>query len=263
MQESSFADKPSVDLTRRFGGLTRLYGASALERLAKMRVGIIGIGGVGSWAVEALARSGVGALTLIDLDSIAESNINRQIHALDITLGQAKVQAMRERIELINPYCRVDTVEDFVEPENAGALLDNFDVVIDAVDSVRAKIAIILSCRQAGIRIIVAGGAGGKTDPSCIRISDLARTEQDPLLAKVRRKLRSEYGFPRDLQKSFGIETVFSTEPLRYPDVDGAAANTLQGLACAGYGSSVVVTACFGFFAASRAIAQLLEKGPG
>ncbi len=260
MQETSFAAASLVDPMRRFGGITRLYGAAALERLARSRVCVAGIGGVGSWAVEALVRSGVGALTLIDLDNVAESNINRQIHALEGTLGQPKVQAMKQRIALINPLCVVDAVEDFIEPENAQTLLRDFDAVIDAVDNVRAKVAIILACRKAEMGLVVVGGAGGKLDPTRICVDDLARTEQDPLLAKVRRKLRSEYGFPRDPRKKFGVETVYSSEPLRYPDTACAPAQPLQGLACAGYGSSVAVTASFGFFAAARVLDRILKR---
>lgn len=259
MLESLETERP-VDPARRFGGMTRLYGDAALGRLAAARACVIGIGGVGSWAAEALARSGVGHLTLIDLDHIAESNINRQIHALDDTLGQAKVVAMRQRIAQINPACRVDIIDAFVEPENAGALLHDFDVVIDAIDNVRAKVAIVMACRCAGIGLVVAGGAGGKIDPAMIRIDDLARTTQDPLLSKVRRLLRSEHGFPRDAGKRFGIEAVYSLEPVRYPDAVCVPGQAPQGLACAGYGSSMVVTASFGLFAASRALARVLSS---
>jgi len=260
MASSSAADAFPADLSRRFGGVTRLYGEDATARLANARVCVIGIGGVGSWSAEALARSGVGAITLIDPDNIAESNINRQIHALEDTLGQPKVAAMQRRIEAINPACRVEVIEDFVEAENAEALLSDFEVVIDAVDSVRAKVAIILVCRKAGISVITVGGAGGKTDPLRIRVGDLARTEQDPLLAKVRRRLRSEYGFPRTPGKVFGIEAVYSLEPVCYPAETRHAGLPLQGLACAGYGSFMPVTGGFGLFAAARAIERLLKR---
>ncbi len=270
-----------VDAERRFGGIDRLYGDGAAAALAASRACVIGIGGVGSWCVEALARSGVGRLTLIDLDHVSESNINRQAHALDVTLGQAKVAAMAERVLAFSPHCRVNTIDDFLTPENATALLKGFDVVIDAIDNVRAKVAIAATCRTHHIPLVMAGGAGGKLDPTQIRIDDLARTLQDPLLSKVRARLRKEHGFPRDAKKKFGIEAVFSIEPLRYPaplscvagkSGDGreigvpelAVANAgLQGLACAGYGSSMAVTASVGLFCASRAIAHLLHAGRG
>lgn len=259
LQETLFSDTADVDLSRRFGGIERLYGRQASGALQRARACVIGIGGVGSWAVEALARSGVESLTLIDLDHIAESNINRQIHALDSTLGQAKVLAMRDRIHAINPRAKVRVVEDFVTVENAAVLLADFDVVIDAIDNVRAKAAIAVACREARLPLVMVGGAGGKTDPTRIRVEDLSRTEQDPLLAKVRRGLRAEHGFPRDPRRKFGIEAVFSVEPLRYPDEMCAADRGPQGLACAGYGSSMAITASFGLFAAARAIERLLK----
>ena len=252
-----------VDRERRFGGIARLYGAAALDRLDCARVGVVGVGGVGSWAAEALGRSGVGRITLFDLDHVAESNINRQAHALDATLGQAKVQAMAERLKAISPLVRVATVEDFVTADNAGALLRDFDVVIDAIDNVRAKVAIVLACRANRIALIVAGGAGGKTDPAKIRVGDLSRTEQDPLLAKVRKRLRSEHGFSRNPKRSFGIEAVYSDET---PRLDGAACDLPhgpQGLACAGYGSSMMMTAGVGLFAAARAVERLLAPPAG
>jgi tRNA A37 threonylcarbamoyladenosine dehydratase len=254
-----------VDPARRFGGIDRLYGAGSIDALRAAHACVIGIGGVGSWAVEALARSGVGRLTLIDLDHVAESNINRQAHALDATLGIAKVEAMAARIAGIHPACRVEVVEDFVTPENAAELLHGFDVVIDAIDNVRAKVAIAAICCQRRIPLVMAGGAGGKSDPARICIDDLARTLQDPLLSKVRARLRREHGFTRDPKKKFGIEAVFSTEPLRYPavqacDVDTAPAAP-QGLACAGYGSSMAVTASVGLFCAARALEHLLRAG--
>lgn len=249
---------PEIDRARRFGGIERLYGAGSLERLARAHACVIGVGGVGSWAAEALARSGVGRLTLYDLDHVAESNINRQIHALDATLGQAKVEAMAARIRGINPLVELRAVDDFVTPDNAMALLQGFDVVVDAIDNVRAKVAIVLVCRRRRMPLIVAGGAGGKTDPAKIRVDDLSRTEQDPLLAKVRKRLRSEHGFPRNPKRPFGIEAVYSCEPLRLEGLACDLPHGPQGLACAGYGSSMVVTASVGMFAAARAIERLL-----
>jgi tRNA A37 threonylcarbamoyladenosine dehydratase len=261
------------DPNRRFGGINRLYGAGALERLAAAHVCVIGIGGVGSWAAEALARSAVGRLTLIDLDHVAESNINRQIHALEGTLGQAKVLAMAERIAGINPACRVDTVDDFITPENIEALLPACDAVVDAIDQVRAKAALIAHCRLLAIPVVTTGGAGGRTDPGRVRVDDLSRTTQDALASKVRARLRKEYGFPRDVKKKFGVDCVYSDEPIQRPqaaacDVDAAAPHgsaelALHGLNCAGYGSSVCVTAPFGFAAASRVLGRLLASRVG
>lgn len=258
-----------LDAARRFGGIDRLYGAGTIDALHVAHACVIGIGGVGSWAVEALARSGVGRLTLIDLDHVAESNINRQAHALDVTLGMAKVGAMAARIAGINPACRVEVVEDFVTADNAAELIQGFDAVVDAIDNVRAKVAIAAVCRQRRIPLVMAGGAGGKLDPARICIDDLSRTLQDPLLSKVRARLRKEHGFTRDPKKKFGIEAVFSTEPLRFPAVQacdadahaGTARAAPHGLACAGYGSSMAVTASVGLFCAARALDHLLRAG--
>ena len=253
-----------VDAGRRFGGLDRLYGSGSSVRLAAGHACVVGIGGVGSWAAEALARSGVGRITLIDLDHVAESNINRQAQALGSTLGQAKVRAMAARIHDINPCCELTPVDDFLTPENAFVLLEGVDAVIDATDNVHAKVAMAAWCRQQARALVMAGGAGGKTDPARIVVDDLSRTEQDPLLAKVRSRLRKEHGFPRDPKRKFGIEAVFSREPLSYPaacapEEGGSAGRGPQGLACAGYGSSVAVTASVGLFAAARALDHLLR----
>ncbi len=249
-----------IDRARRFGGVSRVYGDEAATRLASAHVCVVGVGGVGSWIAEALARTGVGHLTLVDLDHVAESNINRQIHALDATLGQAKVEAMRDRIVGINPTAAVTIVDDFLTPDNAAALLQGFDLVVDAIDNVRAKVAMVLACRRTRTRLVVCGGAGGKLDPTRIRIGDLSRTEQDPLLAKVRKRLRTEHGFSRNPRRSFGIPAVYSDEPLRFPEGACDSTDGLQGLACAGYGSSVMVTASFGFFAAARGVEAILSR---
>lgn len=246
-----------VDLERRFGGVARLYGASGAERLRQAHVAVVGIGGVGSWVAEALARTGLGAITLIDLDMVAESNTNRQIQALGEVYGQAKVAAMAERIAAINPCCHVATIEDFVTPENVAHILDGpFTAVVDAIDQVRAKAAMIAHCHRRARVIITVGAAGGQIDPTQVCAADLSRTTQDPLLAKVRSSLRRDYGFPRDPKKKFGVAAIYSTEPLRYPD----SAQTCEvergpsGLNCAGFGSSVCVTAAFGLAAAAQAI---------
>lgn len=254
------------DAARRFGGVARLYGSEALRTFAAAHVCVVGIGGVGSWAAEALARSAVGHLTLIDLDMIAESNVNRQIHALGDEFGKAKVGAMAARIRAINPDCVVREIEDFVTPDNLPDLLGGgFDHVIDAIDEVRTKVAMIAWCRRQGIPLITAGGAGGRIDATRIRIDDLARTLQDPLLSRVRAQLRKEHGFPREAGRKFGIPAVFSCEPLRRPAPDDSAAAgqcaapPSGGLACAGYGSAVSITATFGLFAAGEVLKRLAE----
>jgi tRNA A37 threonylcarbamoyladenosine dehydratase len=249
----------SHDPSRRFGGIVRLYGDAALSRLADAHACIVGIGGVGSWAAEAMARSGVGRLTLIDLDHVAESNLNRQIHALESTLGQAKVLAMRDRIAGINPDCNVTVIEEFVTVDNAALLLPGCDCVIDAIDQVRPKAAMIAHCHRNQIPVITTGAAGGKSDPTQLRIDDLSRTTQDPLASKLRSTLRRDYGFPRDPKKKFGVECVYSLQPVWRAATPDFCSDGPQGLSCAGYGSSVCVTAGFGFAAASRALALLLE----
>jgi tRNA A37 threonylcarbamoyladenosine dehydratase len=256
------------DYSRRFGGIERLYGAGALQRAAAAHVVVVGIGGVGSWAAEALARSGVGRLTLIDLDHVAESNVNRQIHAMESTFGAAKVLAMRDRIAAINPACVVDAVEEFIDEINVATLIPPCDAVIDAIDQVRAKAALIAGCRRAGISVVTTGGAGGRTDPTRIEVTDLSRTTQDALASKVRARLRKDYGFPRDPKQKFGVDCVFSPEQIRRSasadfcsigsDLADDAFDATAGLNCAGYGSSVAVTASFGFAAAARVLAGIL-----
>ena len=252
-----------VDHERRFGGVARLYGAEGAERLRQAHVCIVGIGGVGSWSAEALARTGVGRITAVDLDMVAESNTNRQIHALGDIYGKAKVEAMAERIRAINPDCQVTCIEEFVTPDNVGEMLgNNFSVVIDAIDQMQAKAAMVAFCRRQKIPIIVAGAAGGQLDPTQVRVADLSQTVQDPLLAKLRSVLRREYGFPRDGKKKFGVSAVFSTEPLRYPSKE-ATCNTERGpagLNCAGFGSSVCVTSVFGMAAAAQAINFITQQ---
>ncbi|MDE2427333.1 MAG: tRNA cyclic N6-threonylcarbamoyladenosine(37) synthase TcdA [Burkholderiales bacterium] len=257
-----------IDFDRRFGGIARLYGAAALERFKNAHVCVVGVGGVGSWVVEALARSAIGHITMIDLDNVAESNINRQIQANSDTLGKAKVSALAERIALINPYCQVREVEDFVTPDNLDDMLGKpgFDYVIDAIDNVKAKTALIAYCRQHAIPLITIGAAGGQTDPGKIEIRDLSRTEQEPLLALVRKRLRQNHGFPRGTKTKFGIDAVFSMEALSMPETAEAcavgdsqdnASTGVTGLNCAGFGSSIVVTASFGLMAAAQVLRKL------
>ncbi|MEM5434996.1 tRNA cyclic N6-threonylcarbamoyladenosine(37) synthase TcdA [Paraburkholderia diazotrophica] len=269
------ATNDAADRARRFGGVARLYGADALAAFERAHVAVIGIGGVGSWAAEALARTAIGRITLIDLDNVAESNTNRQIHALDGNYGKPKVDAMAERIRLIDPQCDVRLIEDFIEPDNFDAVLGGggFDYVIDAIDSVRTKTALIAWCVEHRQRLITVGGAGGQLDPTRIRIDDLALTIQDPLLSKVRGQLRKQHGFPRGPKAKFKVSAVYSDEPLIYPeaavcDIDEEAEHVTTspghhgpvGLNCAGFGSSVCVTASFGFAAASHVLRALAKQ---
>ena len=238
-----------MDADRRFGGLERLYGRAGAQRIRGAHVAVIGIGGVGSWAAEALARSGVGHLTLIDLDHVAESNINRQIHALETTLGQAKVLAMRDRIAQINPDCVVQCIEEFVESDNwPGLLPAGVDAVIDACDQVRAKTAMAAWALRNKTIFITVGAAGGKRLAHLVDIEDLSKTTHDPLLAQLRYRLRREHGAARDAKK-IGVACVFSRESVRQPDAscDVEGDGTLN---CNGYGSLVSVTATFGQCAA-------------
>ena len=264
-----------LDFERRFGGIARLYGNSALARFQAAHVCVVGVGGVGSWVVEALARSAVGTITLIDLDNVAESNINRQIQALTSTLGQAKVHALAERVAEINPLCRVIQVEDFITPENLPELIGapGFSYVVDAIDNVKAKTALLAFCRAEAIPIVTIGGAGGQIDPGRIEIRDLCRTEQEPLLSLVRKRLRQNFGFPRGVKNKFGIDAVFSMEPVQLPEancqIDELAAGTrdgdsagISGLNCAGYGSAMVVTASFGMQAAALVLRRLALPQP-
>ena len=247
---------PEADLERRFGALDRLYGVAPAQRIRLAHVVVVGIGGVGSWSAEALARSGVGRLTLIDLDHVAESNINRQVHALQATLGQAKVLAMRERIAQINPACVVDGVEEFVDADNWPALLPaGANAVIDACDQVKAKTAMAAWARRSGVIFIAAGAAGGKRLAHQVEIEDLSLATHDPLLAQVRNRLRKEHAAPRE-GKKIGVACVFSREPVSAvdPSCDLASDGSLN---CHGYGSVVTVTATFGQCAAGWVMNQL------
>lgn len=244
-----------ADLERRFGGLRRLYGDAGYARLRAARVAVVGLGGVGSWAVEALARSGVAQLVLIDLDHVAESNINRQVQALGRTLGQAKAEALRDRIADIHPACDVIAVDEFVSPDNWPALLPvPVDALIDACDQVRAKAALAAWSLVQRVPLVCVGAAGGKRQAQSVEVADLHETTHDPLLASLRQRLRKDHAAAR--QGRIGVRCVFSRESVAAPadqcDTDGT-------LNCAGYGSSVAVTATFGMVAAGEAISQLLR----
>ncbi|MEH6650943.1 MAG: tRNA cyclic N6-threonylcarbamoyladenosine(37) synthase TcdA [Motiliproteus sp.] len=272
----------SDSFDQRFGGTRRLYGDSAVSTLRQAHVCVIGIGGVGSWVAEALARSAVGQITLIDLDDLCITNTNRQIHALEQTIGQSKVEVMAERVRSINPECQCHAVEEFVaadnvrqlltgfEAEQSGSTATAFDYVIDAIDDARAKAAIIACCRRNKIPVITIGGAGGQIDPTRIQVADLSRTEHDPLAAKVRSELRRNYHFSSNTKRRFNVPCVYSTEQLRYPQPDGSiraekprsAAGEGMRLDCSsGFGATTCVTASFAFVAVARVIERLTEAG--
>ena len=229
---------------RRFGGVSRLYGADLRARFQNATVVVAGLGGVGSWAAEALARTGIGHLVLVDFDHIAESNTNRQLHAIEGQYGKAKVEAMTSRILQINPKIQITAHDEFLEPENLDRIIPANAFVLDATDSVQTKIALSVWARENQRDLVMCGAAGGKTDPTSIRCDDLSRTEQDALLAKVRQGLRQDHGFSRNLKHKIGIRAVYSHEPR-------AGAST-GGLACSGYGSTVMVTAACGLAAAAE-----------
>ena len=255
----------AADLERRFGGLRRLYGDAGYARIRAARMAVVGVGGVGSWAAEALARSGVAALVLIDLDHVSESNVNRQVQALGRTLGQAKVLALAERIADIHPGCEVDGIEEFVDETNWPALLGkgSVHVVIDACDNVRAKAAIAAWARATRTPLVVVGAAGGKRAAERVEVGDLEQVTHDPMLAALRQRLRRFHHGPR--AGAFGVACVFSREPVAAPNVAAVCAVDEAGpaaveaavdgsLNCHGYGSSVAVTATFGMVAAGRAL---------
>lgn len=253
---------------RRFKGTRTLYGSDAVDTFSAAHVYVIGVGGVGSWAAEALARTAVGTITLIDLDVLVASNVNRQLPALDSTFGQSKIAAMAARIREINPKVKLNLIDDFLTTENVATLLPSREdaraaamqgnpiAVLDCVDDMNAKLAIVLHCRFNKLKLVCAGGAGGKIDPSQIRVSDLRDSYQDPLLAKLRNKLRHEKGINSALKEKFGIKCVYSIEP---PRVDKSCQT--GGLQCGGYGSAVVITSVVGMMMVSEVL-QLLLKQP-
>ncbi len=248
-----------VDSERRFGGLSRLYGPEAYTRIRQARVAIIGIGGVGSWAAEAMARSGVASMCLVDMDHVAESNINRQIHALTPTLGQSKVEAMRDRIDLIHPACQVVCVDDFITADNVEDLLGRapLDGIIDCCDQVRAKAALAAWSWQHRVPLVTVGAAGGKVLPHRLEVADLSEVTHDPLLASLRQRLRQHHGGAR--KGAMNVPCVFSREAVKAPQVACATGSESEqalnqgdgSLNCHGYGSSVTVTAAFGFAASA------------
>ncbi|NDC73853.1 tRNA threonylcarbamoyladenosine dehydratase [bacterium] len=251
------------DYEARFGGLGRLLGRTALDRLGGAHACVIGVGGVGSWTAEALARSGVGAITLIDLDEVCVSNVNRQLHALDGQIGRPKVLVLAERIRAIHPACRVNAVQEFFTASNADALLSpalSYSVVVDAIDAVAHKSRLLAACSVRALPCVTTGGAGGKRDGTRLRVGDLGESGGDDLLRQVRKILRREHGFPGGEGHRYGVRAVWSTEPPVYPWADGTCAaspepGSATRLDCAaGLGAAVWVTATFGFAAAQEAV---------
>jgi tRNA threonylcarbamoyladenosine dehydratase len=248
----------AADLERRFSGLQRLYGLTCADRIQRSHVAIIGIGGVGSWVAEALARSGVGAISLVDMDHVAESNINRQAHALTSTLGMAKIDAMRERIAQINPACHVHCVDAFVEPDNWPHILPHeVTAVVDACDQVKSKTAMADWARRNKAIFVCVGAAGGKRHGHLVDVADLSQVTHDPLLAQVRYQLRKFHGAPKE-GKSIGVHCVFSREAVAAPD-PSCALQSDGSLNCHGYGSSVSVTASFGMCAAGLVMDKISQ----
>lgn len=265
---NSMKQKLSDSYRQRFGGIGRLYGEDALFALARAHFAIVGLGGVGTWVVEALARSGVGELTLIELDEVCVSNTNRQLHALASTIGQSKNQLLAARMRDINPEITVHCIEDFLDTDNMRDYIGpQYDVVIDAMDAAHIKAGLVAYCSAIKLRLITVGSSGGKCNPQLIEVADLALTQGDPMLAKVRSHLFRRYKFARDHNRKFRVDAVFSAEQMVYPKPDGSVCMDkhyrVDGvkLDCAGgFGSSVMVTGSFGFIAADKAIERYLQK---
>lgn len=256
-----------TDLDTRFGGITRLFGSSGADRLRRAHVCVIGIGGVGSWSVEALVRSGIGELTIVDLDDICVSNVNRQIHALDGTIGKTKIEVMAARAQAINPSARVHARHEFFTESTARAILEpRYDFVLDAIDSPAKKCLLIAGCRERGLPVFVVGAAGGRKDPLALKTADLAHSTHDRLLQAVRSTLRKEHGFPAGEKKRFGVDCVFSPEPVSYPQSDGTVCGTREEgtnlrLDCeSGYGTAAFVTGAFGLAAAGHIVRKIAGR---
>jgi tRNA A37 threonylcarbamoyladenosine dehydratase len=258
-------------IQHRFGGIARLYGQAALDRFLISRVAVIGVGGVGSWAVESLARSGIGHLTLVDLDEICITNVNRQLHAMDGQIGRLKTEAMADRARAIHPVCEIRVVPKFFNEKSAADILDaGFDAVIDAIDFARHKALLVAECHRRGIFAVTCGGAGGRRDPTRIRVTDLAYSGLDPLLLQLRRGLRNDFGFPKTPRGQepalFGIEAVYSDEAPVYSQCDGTVSKTKpeeisQRLNCSsGFGTATHLIASFGLIAAGRVLERLAAR---
>ena len=257
----------SADLNRRFGGIAKLYGDKGLAKFTHSHVCLIGVGGVGSWACESLARSGIGEITMIDMDIVSESNINRQLPAMTNTIGRDKTSVLADRIAEINPECNVHIIDDFVTIENVAELLtDNLDFVVDCIDNSKVKAALINHCKRRKIKVITLGGAGGQIDPSRIKVSDLSMTSQDPLLSRTRKILRQQYNFSKTPKKRFSVPCVYSEEVQKYGMEDGTVSqdkptDKSMSLSCAGgLGSCTTVTATFALFAVAEVLKKLAAK---
>jgi tRNA threonylcarbamoyladenosine dehydratase len=266
---AAYSDRAMTNHEARFGGILRLYGKDGQERLRRAHACIIGVGGVGSWAVEALARTGLGELTLVDLDDVCISNVNRQLHAVTGEFGKSKVEVMAARVNLINPDCAVHAQQMLFTSATAEQLLSPaYDAVLDAIDTTTMKALLIAQCRQRNLPLVVTGGAGGRRDPLALRVEDLARTTHDRLLSTTRNLLRAEHGFPRDPKKKFGVECVYSPEPQVYPTKAGSVCDepepgTRRRLDCrTGYGTASFVTGAFGFAAAAQVVKGIVRHEP-
>ena len=254
------------DFETRFGGIARLYGKAGLEKLRAAHVGVIGIGGVGTWAAEALARSGIGAITLVDLDEVCVTNINRQLHALTESVGRSKVEVMAERIRAINPECRVTAEQKFFNEQTAEELLaPKYNFVVDAIDDVTNKVLLLVRCRKKNLPVIACGGAGGRRELTSVRVGDLSKASHDKLLSEVRRRLRQEHGFPAG-QSAMDLPCVYSVERAVFPQADGSVcemrseAEDGAKLNCnGGLGSATFVTGAFGFAVAGFAVRKIAE----
>lgn len=253
---------------QRFSGIARLYGQQAMEALAEAHFVIVGLGGVGSWAAEALARSGIGKITLIEMDETCITNTNRQSHALQSNIGKSKNQIITERLKDINPEIKIESVDDFLDENNMTSLIGKqHHIVIDAIDAAHIKARLVAYCLAVKVRLIVVGSSGGKTDLQQIKVADLGHTENDAMLAKIRTQLYRHHNFSRDANRKFRVDAVYSTEQMIYPKPDGSVCMSKQFLQegvkldCAGgFGSSVMVTGTFGFLAATKAIERYLQK---
>jgi|APCry1669190770_1035315.scaffolds.fasta_scaffold16786_2 tRNA A37 threonylcarbamoyladenosine dehydratase len=243
---------PSENLERRLGGVARLYGEQAYEIFKQAHVVVVGLGGVGSWAAEALVRSAIGEITLIDFDHISLSNTNRQLQALDGEFGKSKIEVMAQRLQRINPELKIHLIDDFLKPENMDQYLPPDAAILDAADDVSTKQALAVWCRSHDAILTMSGGAGGKVDPGKIEVADLANATHDAMLAKIRAHLRSQHGFEKDPKRKMRIRVVYSSES-KVGQSDGR-------LSCSGYGSTVMVTATFGLFAAAETLKQMMAS---
>ena len=246
------------DYDRRFTGIDRLYGTDTFALYQQAHVLVAGAGGVGSWAIEALARTGIGHLTLIDMDVLVASNVNRQLPAISETFGRGKIDVLAERAYGINPRLKITLIDDFLTRDNiANLMADTPDLVLVCTDDVEAKISLIIWCRRRRIPIVVAGAGGGETVPTELRVDDLTRTHRDPLLAKIRRQLRRDCGFPKDPQEKFGIPCIYSGQPVHTPEGEACDSGNLS---CSGYGSTTMVTATMGMMAVAEGLRHMVRR---